>query len=525
MRTKKIGYNITTDLKLVDDQYAVTPKMSGLLQRYHEMAVGGKRSSVQKLLDAIEKYPQNPQLKNYLSVLYNQLGEHQKMYDVNKWIIAEHPNYLFGQLNLANEHYLKEEYDMMPEVLGQDMELKALYPDRETFHLNEFTAFYKCAILYFIATDNLEQAEIRNELLQQLAPDSPDTEMVMRFVLTARMSKGLERFKNEQKAGISVETKTQEINTITQSPKFHHVEINELYNKGLYLEKEKIESILALPRPSLIEDLELVLKDSITRYSYFDKRYEEEEWDEETMSFAIHAFFLLGELRASESLNSIFEVLSQSNEYLELYFGDFLTEVLWEPMLKIAGNNLDACKAFMFRPGIQLYARGAFVTMAGQVALQQPERKKEVLKWFSELLEFYLSCSLDENIVDSELMAFIICDLIYIEGEELMPLIESAFDKNIVSTMICGSLSEIKEVFQDPPMYNYKKDMHSMIDRYEVITSTWDIYDEEEGYSDFGYDDQYTSKPKPIVVDRKIGRNEPCTCGSGKKYKKCCLNK
>ncbi len=28
-------------------------------------------------------------------------------------------------------------------------------------------------------------------------------------------------------------------------------------------------------------------------------------------------------------------------------------------------------------------------------------------------------------------------------------------------------------------------------------------------------------KPKPIVVN-KIGRNEPCPCGSGKKYKKCC---
>jgi uncharacterized protein YecA (UPF0149 family) len=24
---------------------------------------------------------------------------------------------------------------------------------------------------------------------------------------------------------------------------------------------------------------------------------------------------------------------------------------------------------------------------------------------------------------------------------------------------------------------------------------------------------------------KKIGRNAPCPCGSGKKYKKCCLNK
>jgi SWIM/SEC-C metal-binding protein len=28
--------------------------------------------------------------------------------------------------------------------------------------------------------------------------------------------------------------------------------------------------------------------------------------------------------------------------------------------------------------------------------------------------------------------------------------------------------------------------------------------------------------PKSTKVEKKIGRNEPCPCGSGKKYKKCC---
>ena len=28
--------------------------------------------------------------------------------------------------------------------------------------------------------------------------------------------------------------------------------------------------------------------------------------------------------------------------------------------------------------------------------------------------------------------------------------------------------------------------------------------------------------PKTIVVEEKIGRNDPCPCNSGKKYKKCC---
>ncbi|ACB86123.1 SEC-C metal-binding domain-containing protein [Natranaerobius thermophilus] len=31
-------------------------------------------------------------------------------------------------------------------------------------------------------------------------------------------------------------------------------------------------------------------------------------------------------------------------------------------------------------------------------------------------------------------------------------------------------------------------------------------------------------KNKPRRVGKKIGRNEPCPCGSGKKYKKCCLD-
>jgi preprotein translocase subunit SecA len=33
------------------------------------------------------------------------------------------------------------------------------------------------------------------------------------------------------------------------------------------------------------------------------------------------------------------------------------------------------------------------------------------------------------------------------------------------------------------------------------------------------------NKTKTVVKSKKIGRNDPCPCGSGKKYKKCCMNK
>lgn len=38
-----------------------------------------------------------------------------------------------------------------------------------------------------------------------------------------------------------------------------------------------------------------------------------------------------------------------------------------------------------------------------------------------------------------------------------------------------------------------------------------------------GVEELIVSKKEPVKKDIKIGRNDPCICGSGKKYKKCCL--
>jgi uncharacterized protein YecA (UPF0149 family) len=34
---------------------------------------------------------------------------------------------------------------------------------------------------------------------------------------------------------------------------------------------------------------------------------------------------------------------------------------------------------------------------------------------------------------------------------------------------------------------------------------------------------KFYPKVMPVTKSMKIGRNLPCPCGSGKKYKKCCL--
>jgi len=474
------------------------------------MALDGKKSSIQKILDAIEQYPNNPQLKNYLSVLYGELKETQKMYDVNKWIIAEHPNYLFGKLNLANEYYLKKEYNKMPDVLGRQMELKTLYPNRETFHLNEVISFLKCTVLYFTAIGDIKQAEIRYEIMRELAPDSTDTEIAMQQIIVTSMKAGQKRFEEGQKSRISVETKTQKISTISKAPNFCHKEIKWLYSNGLYIGEEKINIILSLKKGTLIQDLELVLQDSINRYGYFSKLVESNGWNEKNMNFVVHAIYLLGELEATKSIDAIFNVLSQSDEYFELYLGDFITSMIWEPIFKIAANNLEACK---------------FSDMVEQIALHHPERRGEAINWFADVIHFFLNSTLDDNIIDSDLIALLICNVIDIKGYELLPNIEKLFEQGIVSQGICGQWKEVSEAFKRPDNYNKIKDILPIAERYEKVTLTWSGYNEDESNSKFDYNEYFEPRLMPLRAESKIGRNEPCLCGSGKKYKKCCLNK
>ncbi|MFW6223001.1 MAG: YecA family protein [Bacteroidota bacterium] len=52
----------------------------------------------------------------------------------------------------------------------------------------------------------------------------------------------------------------------------------------------------------------------------------------------------------------------------------------------------------------------------------------------------------------------------------------------------------------------------------------FDSYDEDTEDHEFD-NDFYISSSEPVIKEKKPGRNDPCPCGSGKKYKKCCGKK
>ncbi len=88
--------------------------------------------------------------------------------------------------------------------------------------------------------------------------------------------------------------------------------------------------------------------------------------------------------------------------------------------------------------------------------------------------------------------------------------------ENLAEHIIKGIKKQFEPLKLNPmfaKMFSNKKSKHNKKDDFEKD------YDED-------YEEElteYRNISEPVRVEPKIGRNDPCPCGSGKKYKKCCM--
>ena len=58
-----------------------------------------------------------------------------------------------------------------------------------------------------------------------------------------------------------------------------------------------------------------------------------------------------------------------------------------------------------------------------------------------------------------------------------------------------------------------------------TLSITFDNETPEPGFIPLNLPGVFVDLAKPVTPKRRIRRNDPCFCKSGKKYKKCCLRK
>lgn len=540
------NYVITGDPDEADHKQHYSEEIEEQLRKTYLLVSRKKRDLLPRLQKLIKKYPRVPAFKNYLSTYYSLKGNNEKAFEVNRWLCKEHPNYLHGKINLAAQYLKEEDYDKIPEVLGEALDLQDLYPNRKVFHSSEFAGFFNVTCQYLIATNQLDAAESRIEAASEILPNE-STRSIRVMIMTKRMEAFQERQAEEKKYERAPEAREYDKTVqTTEKPEFHHTEIEELYQNELDIEQSILEAILALPRTSLIADLEKVLKDSIVRYEFFENQAEEEGWFDNTMSFPLHAMGLLAELKSVESLPLFLEIFRQGEDFLDFWFSDHTSETIWVFLYQIGEKQLTVLKDFLFERNIFYRGKSVATNVACQVAFHQPERKQEVIEWYHEILSYFIENVTDKDLIDTQLISLMAWETGDLKATNILALVEKCYEQKLIHKTMIGDYEEYQNSFFEEERSSYKRTIHnSIFEHYSHILKTWSGYMSEEDkaeqnqiwenkldtlkdgqFKDILENKESTGYLPPSTVKRevkKVGRNEPCPCGSGKKYKKCCL--
>jgi tetratricopeptide (TPR) repeat protein len=515
--------NVTDDPIFMEKEHAMTEELSVVLQKLHVEVIKGKSGTGDRLIKLIEKNPKNPQLKNLLTNYYQITDQPEKAHASNLKTIEAHPTYFFAKLNLANFYIQQDQLEAVREVLGDEFDLKELYPNRDTFHTSEALSMYKFAVIYHTLRKNFVIAQEYIDLMIEIDEEDFEVENAKDFLMNHIMTLGKESAIREANTRITVKVPASKTSFKTEKPVFNHPEIELLYLESVRISFDTIDQILNLPRATLIEDLVAVLQDGIDRYTIL----EEQEWEEETTSFVYHAINLLTEINATAQLSVILDILRQNDDFLQFYLQEFLTETIWITIYKLGKDQLDALESFMKEPAIDTYSKTAVSEAVTRIVVENPERRSEVIAFYQSIFTFYKNASREDNVIDSDLIGLMVADVLEFDGIELLPIFTELFNLNYVSLGITGDLDEIKRIFKKSHRKIKRRPILSMKESYYDFLTNWSYYN---GTFDSPFPEHLKSVPqqtyevqKTIFAEPKPGRNDRCTCGSGKKYKKCCM--
>lgn len=214
----------------------------------------------------------------------------------------------------------------------------------------------------------------------------------------------------------------------------------------------------------------------------------------------VHAWRALGQLRATESVEPLLACMSAIRDseapYEELsdVFGLLGPAAIPPITAFLADRTLDPSVAATAMFGLT------------KIVERHHEYRGECIAVLSQVLEHAVDTSPETN-------GWAVASLLDLSAVEAIDTIREAFRRDAVDISMAGDLEDVeidlglRERRVTPkPYYPFASGRFSS---QELFPGT--------GFGDSHQ--EFDETPRPV----KVGRNEPCPCGSGKKYKKCCL--
>lgn len=333
----------------------------------------------------------------------------------------------------------------------------------------------------------------------------------------------------------------------SETSQFTHSEVSLLYYFNSKIPEKILNEILALPKKSLVNDLEKLLELSFQNYEKH-ARLDANGWG----SFqALHAFYLLTELGSASSYNLIVLLLKEDSGKRDFWFGDHLNQYFWQYFYAVASQKKIAIEKGILNPN---YDDSLKLAMASGIATYytlHPELREEALKFWGRLIKKIVALELNDPLRDPELISYTLYPVIEGKWVELLPLLEKLYKKDLLYDGLFGDWDEIVTEISDSTPPTPEMPVFTLMERYAAIGYLFlEVGEEEEeerwgdgemgrrgeeerwGDLEMGREGELgilselygggLFKEGQMKNENKVGRNDPCPCQSGKKYKKCC---
>jgi len=324
-----------------------------------------------------------------------------------------------------------------------------------------------------------------------------------------------------------------QMTTFNENLNFHYPQqMQYLYENSMRINHDLLREILALPQNELLDDLETVLKDAQKRYKEIEEICNKLETEEflQYSTFPFHALMLLGEINCDRSLDLALNFLKtpdneefSNHDFIEFYFEDSITEHLWIVFYRLGIGREQKLFNFFFEKHIDEFSKCPAGGALQQIALHHKEKTKEIQGYYEEALQRFVEPEFyeDENYNDvCEIVTSVVGDYVETLPNPVSPLVKTLYDLGLVDEWNIGSYEEFIEDAESYSEYAIRE-VVDIFTFYDNAVKKWYCYNREKQ----DYNDKKRTEPQQLYAAPKTaGRNDPCPCGSGKKYKKCCLD-
>ncbi len=236
-------------------------------------------------------------------------------------------------------------------------------------------------------------------------------------------------------------------------------------------------------------------------------------------SLGTHGLFLLARWRENSAWPVLRRLFSLPGKRAYDLLGDLITEDGSIVLAMAAGGRRNELQAMIEDEHLDEYCRYACLdALTCHVAWGEWPRQ-ELVAYLRDLLTSRLrGVPENEHIFAGAVSAA--CDL---EAWELRPEIEAAYERGVVDEAFIDLGYFLKsQARKHPNQWQEFCARHAQIEDVAAATKWLDNPPEPEPPVTPEEERRFVESAQPYLAPPKVGRNEPCPCGSGKKYKKCC---